>query len=1013
MIKEIRIFNSPIFELNRFEQELKRWTNELASQFNDLETTVSGLETEMSSVSQSWADTLGVDPESSGNNPTITSGDHIDWLNSGFTGVLDTLTLTGNVSWNFPNQSGTIALLSDIPSPTTPDWADVLGVDPESGGNNPLLTTTDQLQFRDSGLYINSSVDGQLDIVSDDILNLNVTTRVLSNADIRIDAASRYEWHLFTESYIEETNGTIWHFDVLNFPNLEVIWENTGIGDFAEFTIGATNVTIGTGFTGEDYTLTFDGENSDGILQWLEDEDRFNFQDNIQISTLGTGILHSDASGIITSSVIDISTDTNLAVTDPITLTGDNIGFNQAFNFTWTGTHEFDNTVIHDNDVTFRSSVSGNPTIFYDESAHSWTQTFNPNGTSGHFLLTGDITSKPSGNPYYFRTLLTRSWTDTNLTGTIMDVTVDDNRTLNGGIASLTTLFNFTYDMGGLTNTGTSAEHPVGMRVSFTGNPSYNQTHIPTMFGIGTDGTNASTWSPQFNTASSRSIDIGLLALGQICNPSNAGAGTLTLNYNALYLNTAFGIMDPGFNFGPDVFNLNYLWFKPTATLGITTAPISTMYGLRWEPTISTTGGTSTFYGIYWNPTLSGSGTNNSYIIWAERDNIVFDNDSSRILFGEDQDFAVGEYTGTVFHLARPLAATSQIVVNNDRLDTDFRIAGNPSGTDNLFYVDAGAARVAIGNNLPGARFGITGRANETQLRITANATQTTNTFLIRNNAGTTQNTIGPNGASVWNEAGNAVNQRMEGDTDINCFFLQGSTDRIGIGTATPAVKLDVNGTIHARSQNPIRYGDADNSNFVAFRSAATVTSNVTWTLPAADGTSGQVLSTNGSGTLSWISGAGHATSWISVTLDADSDPFSSNSNIFDEDNFTSFASTTHDSSGITYTSSTGRFTVPNTGTYKISLNLFFELENTNLINLQVRINGTTDIYNHTDISFADSEATSDCDDRFGEITIDLIESLTASDYLEFLFSGGTTICISSAASTAKDGTTVSIHQIA
>ena len=41
-------------------------------------------------------------------------------------------------------------------------------------------------------------------------------------------------------------------------------------------------------------------------------------------------------------------------------------------------------------------------------------------------------------------------------------------------------------------------------------------------------------------------------------------------------------------------------------------------------------------------------------------------------------------------------------------------------------------------------------------------------------------------------------------------------------------------------------------ANYVGFRAPNSIASDVTWTLPNADGTSGQVLSTNGSGTLSW-----------------------------------------------------------------------------------------------------------------------------------------------------------------
>ena len=47
-------------------------------------------------------------------------------------------------------------------------------------------------------------------------------------------------------------------------------------------------------------------------------------------------------------------------------------------------------------------------------------------------------------------------------------------------------------------------------------------------------------------------------------------------------------------------------------------------------------------------------------------------------------------------------------------------------------------------------------------------------------------------GGAIFNEAGGAVDFRIEGDTEANLFFVDGSTDRIGIGTATPAVELDI-----------------------------------------------------------------------------------------------------------------------------------------------------------------------------------------------------------------------------
>ena len=61
-------------------------------------------------------------------------------------------------------------------------------------------------------------------------------------------------------------------------------------------------------------------------------------------------------------------------------------------------------------------------------------------------------------------------------------------------------------------------------------------------------------------------------------------------------------------------------------------------------------------------------------------------------------------------------------------------------------------------------------------------------------------------------------------------------------------------GATQLNAQSELRWADSDSSNYVSFRSPATVASNVTWTLPSADGTNGYVLSTNGGGTLSWLS---------------------------------------------------------------------------------------------------------------------------------------------------------------
>jgi hypothetical protein len=62
---------------------------------------------------------------------------------------------------------------------------------------------------------------------------------------------------------------------------------------------------------------------------------------------------------------------------------------------------------------------------------------------------------------------------------------------------------------------------------------------------------------------------------------------------------------------------------------------------------------------------------------------------------------------------------------------------------------------------------------------------------------------------------------------------------------------------IELGAQRELRFEDADSSAYVGFKSPATVTTNLVWTLPATDGTTGQALTTNGSAVLSWATAGG------------------------------------------------------------------------------------------------------------------------------------------------------------
>jgi hypothetical protein len=94
------------------------------------------------------------------------------------------------------------------------------------------------------------------------------------------------------------------------------------------------------------------------------------------------------------------------------------------------------------------------------------------------------------------------------------------------------------------------------------------------------------------------------------------------------------------------------------------------------------------------------------------------------------------------------------------------------------------------------------------------------------------------------------------GDIGVTVQGFDADTAKLDVAqTFSAAQTFADNVTLNAQSD--LRFADSDSSNWVAFQAPATVAANVTWTLPATDGTTGQALTTNGSGTLSFSTPAG------------------------------------------------------------------------------------------------------------------------------------------------------------
>jgi hypothetical protein len=100
--------------------------------------------------------------------------------------------------------------------------------------------------------------------------------------------------------------------------------------------------------------------------------------------------------------------------------------------------------------------------------------------------------------------------------------------------------------------------------------------------------------------------------------------------------------------------------------------------------------------------------------------------------------------------------------------------------------------------------------------------------------------------------AGNQITFTTAPAAGLSCWIMmQGDTiDQAAIPDAS-VTPSKISGSNFAFSGD-LRLKDADGSHYVGFASPSTVAANKVWTLPAADGSNGDFLKTNGSAVLSW-----------------------------------------------------------------------------------------------------------------------------------------------------------------
>ena len=179
---------------------------------------------------------------------------------------------------------------------------------------------------------------------------------------------------------------------------------------------------------------------------------------------------------------------------------------------------------------------------------------------------------------------------------------------------------------------------------------------------------------------------------------------------------------------------------------------------------------------------------------------------------------ADGALTGTAQH--RVIQLTGSI--------TGARVVTVPLLTENFYFIknSTSSSYTVQLKAVSGSGATVTWGASDKTWKIIYVDGVATNTGVYEIDVDTTSSPGGSNTQVQFNNSG-----AFGGDADL---------------TWTAGTALTIN------SQKELRLGDSDDSAYVGLRSHATVSGSYTLTMPAATGTSGQILQTDGSGNLSF-----------------------------------------------------------------------------------------------------------------------------------------------------------------
>jgi len=296
------------------------------------------------------------------------------------TGIKDEDNMASNSAVKLATQQSIKAYV-DAQVATVDTLSEVLAIGNTSGSTDINMDTTQKVQFRDAAIYINSSVDGQLDIVADAEIQIAATT-------IDINGAINASGEIIAASL--DISGNI---DVDGITNLDVVDIDGAVQIDAAVTVGVDD-------TGHD--VKFFGATGGKYMLWDQATDTLNVVGSVEFDSLsGTGAVAitdiKDEDNMASNSATMLATQQSIkAYVDAQVDTVDTLAEVLAIGNTSSGTNveltTTDKVQFRDAAIYLNSSVDGKLDIVADTEIQIATALVDLNGNldvSGTLAVTG------------------------------------------------------------------------------------------------------------------------------------------------------------------------------------------------------------------------------------------------------------------------------------------------------------------------------------------------------------------------------------------------------------------------------------------------------------------------------------------------------------------------------------------------------------------------------------------------------------------------------------------------